>query len=166
MTWANLAGARRGRQRDRRPHREPHQPRHAPDDASRIHQACDDRQALLLHGLHPTSFAYPEGALNQHVKDIVAGLRLQQRPVRRRRDVDRPVYTETVPPPDMFATRTWATPSGGRDHARRPAAGGARGLSHGGGWLQLQGHMVCSQEFFPSDYADCISYFGHMELTR
>ena len=44
-----------------------------PNDASRIHQACDDRQALLLHGLHPTSFAYPEGALSAHVQDIVRG---------------------------------------------------------------------------------------------
>ena len=41
--------------------------------AERLHQVCDDQQALLLHGLRPTSFAYPEGALNQTVKDVVRG---------------------------------------------------------------------------------------------
>ena len=76
-----------------------------------------------------------------------------------------PAYTETVPPADMFATRTWAVPGGRQITLADLQQEVLAASSHGGGWLQIQGHMVCSQQFFPSDYADCIQYYGYMELT-
>ncbi len=136
-----------------------------PDDAARIHQACDDRQALLLHGLHPTSFAYPEGALNPNVQNIVRGCGYANSRSGGGLTPTGPTYVETVPPLDAFATRTWAAPGG-----REVTLGDLQQVvlaasSHGGGWLQIQGHMVCSQQYFPSDYADCTQYYGFMELT-
>ena len=76
-----------------------------------------------------------------------------------------PVYAETVPPLDMLATRTWASPGGAEITFADLKAAVLGASSHGGGWLQLQGHVVCSQEFLPSDYDDCLGYFGHMELS-
>jgi peptidoglycan/xylan/chitin deacetylase (PgdA/CDA1 family) len=136
-----------------------------PDDASRIHQACDDRTALLLHGLHPTSFAYPEGAVTPHIQDIIRSCGYSNARSGGGLTVNGPTYTETVPPADMFATRTWAVPGGREITLADLQQEVLAASSHGGGWLQLQGHMVCSQEFFPSDYADCIQYYGFMELT-
>jgi peptidoglycan/xylan/chitin deacetylase (PgdA/CDA1 family) len=137
----------------------------APDDATRIHQVCDDRQALLLHGLKPTSFAYPEGAFNQNVKDIVASCGYSNARAGGGVTATGPVYAETVPPLDMYATRTWATPGGAEITLDALKAAVLAASSHGGGWLQLQGHVVCSQEFHPSDYDSCKGYYGEMELS-
>ena len=41
-----------------------------PDPTS---QVCNDRAALVQHGLDPVAFAYPGGVSNQAVKDIVKG---------------------------------------------------------------------------------------------
>jgi peptidoglycan/xylan/chitin deacetylase (PgdA/CDA1 family) len=137
----------------------------APDDATRIHQACDDRQALLLYGLKPTSFAYPEGASNQHVKDIVASCGYSNARSGGGVTSSGPVYAETVPPPDIYATRTWASPGGAEVTFADLKAAVLGASSHGGGWLQIQGHVVCSQEFHASDYDDCKAYYGDMELS-
>jgi peptidoglycan/xylan/chitin deacetylase (PgdA/CDA1 family) len=137
----------------------------APDDATRIHQACDDRQALLLRGLKPTSFAYPEGASNQHVKDIVASCGYTNARSGGGVTTTGPVYAETVPPLDAFSTRAWASPGGAEITLADLQSTVLAASSHGGGWVQLQGHIVCSQEFLPSDYEDCKNYFGHMELS-
>jgi peptidoglycan/xylan/chitin deacetylase (PgdA/CDA1 family) len=136
-----------------------------PDDASRIHQACDDRQALLLHGLHPTSFAYPEGAVTAHIQDIIRSCGYSNARSGGGLTPNGPTYAETVPPADMFATRTWASPNGKEITLADLQQEVLAASSHGGGWLQIQGHMVCSQQFFASDYADCIQYYGYMELT-
>ncbi len=135
------------------------------DDATRLHQVCDDRQALLLHGLKPTSFAYPEGASNQQVKDVVAGCGYSNARSGGGVTSSGPVYAETVPPLDMYATRTWASPGGAEVTLAALKAAVLGASSHGGGWLQLQGHVVCSQEFLPSDYDTCVGYYGHMELS-
>jgi peptidoglycan/xylan/chitin deacetylase (PgdA/CDA1 family) len=135
------------------------------DGATRLHQACDDRQALLLHGLKPTSFAYPEGAYDQSVKDLVASCGYSNARAGGGVTTTGPVYAETVPPLDMYATRTWATPGGAEVTLDALKSAVLAASSHGGGWLQLQGHVVCSQEFLPSDYDICKGYFGEMELS-
>ena len=42
------------------------------DEAETIRQVCDDRSALQAHGYDVTSFAYPGGATNPDVEDLVA----------------------------------------------------------------------------------------------
>ncbi len=99
-----------------------------PTDAERIHQVCDDRQTLLTHGLNPTSFAYPEGALNANVQNIVRGVRIRERALRRRPHADGSDVRR-----DRAAARPVRDPHLGvaqraGDHARRPPAGRARGV--------------------------------------
>ena len=99
-----------------------------PDDESRIHQACDDRQALLVHGLHPTSFAYPGGAVTSHIKDIVRGCGYSNARSGGGLTVNGPAYAETVPPARHVRDAHVGIAERQRDHPGRPAAGGARGL--------------------------------------
>jgi peptidoglycan/xylan/chitin deacetylase (PgdA/CDA1 family) len=135
------------------------------DDASRIHQVCDDRQALINHGLHPTSFAYPEGALNSSIETIVQNCGYANARSGGGLTPNGPSYAETLPPADPFATRAWASPGGLEIKLADLQAEVLAASSHGGGWLQLQGHVVCSQQYFPADYADCTAFFGWMQLT-
>ncbi|HSL11184.1 MAG TPA: polysaccharide deacetylase family protein, partial [Actinomycetota bacterium] len=41
------------------------------DAATKMREVCDDRTALLQHGLDARTFAYPFGAFDQTAKDIV-----------------------------------------------------------------------------------------------
>lgn len=79
----------------------------------KVHQVCDDRQALLQHGLDAVSFAYPEGAYDQTAKDIVRDCGYSSGRAAGGVSASGPVYAETVPP-------STSTPPGPGPRQRRP----------------------------------------------
>jgi peptidoglycan/xylan/chitin deacetylase (PgdA/CDA1 family) len=106
-------------------------------------QVCQDRVNLANHGFQPESFAYPFGSFDstaetQVVKYCgdnsgrgVAGVD------------DKTVFGETIPPADAYATRTPADPKQGTTVSTIEGYVTAA-EQHGGGWVQLTFHHICS----------------------
>lgn len=107
------------------------------------HEVCDDRRALREHGFDVTDFAYPYGATNPALERLVRDC--GYRTARRISGVQCGgcPFAETVPPLDPFATRTPpAALARDAPTVARRAVAGAQG--HGGGWVQIVFHRVCS----------------------
>jgi peptidoglycan/xylan/chitin deacetylase (PgdA/CDA1 family) len=145
------------------------------DNATKTYEVCQDRQNMTDHGFYPTSFAYPEGAFDATAEGIVQGCGYTSARAAGGVDVAGdgagPVYTETIPPKDPFATRTvYNAPAGNPPNvppltlASMQAAVTAAAQS-GGGWVQFVFHQVCSQQFDPDNYTFCISDWGPVELS-
>ena len=69
-------------------------------------QICNDRSAILAHGLTPVGFAYPGGANNATVQAIVKGC--QYGNARTAGGVSPGGAVETLPPANWFATKAYA----------------------------------------------------------
>ncbi|HSL10934.1 MAG TPA: chitobiase/beta-hexosaminidase C-terminal domain-containing protein, partial [Actinomycetota bacterium] len=82
------------------------------DATSMNHQICDDRAELLAHGLHPTGFAYPEGAFDAAAASAVEGCGYATARTAGSITLGGPIYAETLPPKNAYAIRAWSTPSG------------------------------------------------------
>jgi peptidoglycan/xylan/chitin deacetylase (PgdA/CDA1 family) len=132
----------------------------------KVHQVCDDRQALLQHGLEVVSFAYPEGAYDQTAKEIVRSCEYSSGRAAGGVSASGPVYTETVPPLDVYATRTWTAPTPSTSPIQladmQAVVNAAAG--HGGGWVQMVIHRVCSQTYDSANYSGCLNSWRPMEL--
>ena len=130
-----------------------------PDPTSQI---CNDRAALVQHGLDPVGLAWPGGASNQTVKDIAKGCGYGIARSAGSLSPTGPTYAEKLPPNDWYATRAWA-PSGQVTLANMEAlvTGAA---SHGGGLSQIVITRVCSQTEDPGGYATCTTAAGWIEL--
>ncbi|WP_327085160.1 polysaccharide deacetylase family protein [Nonomuraea sp. NBC_01738] len=107
------------------------------------HQVCDDRAALVARGYPALSFAYPFGAFDDAVKQVVASCGYTSG-----RGVSgvngRGVFAETIPPADPYATRTPANVKSGTTLATvRSFVTDAE--QHGGGWVQLVVHHLCDR---------------------
>jgi peptidoglycan/xylan/chitin deacetylase (PgdA/CDA1 family) len=140
------------------------------DTAHKTFEVCQDRQNLIDHGFYPTSFAYPEGAYDAAAENIVKNCGYTTGRAAGGIDVAGdgagPAYSETTPPKDAFATRTVFDPVGNGipvslAHLKASVTAAAQ---HGGGWVPVVFHQVCSQSFDPADYASCTSDYGPVEL--
>jgi peptidoglycan/xylan/chitin deacetylase (PgdA/CDA1 family) len=129
-------------------------------------QVCNDRQALIDHGLSPISFAYPYGSYDANAESIVQGCGYTTA----RRTGGLPLsgapYAETIPPADRYATRAWTapTPTTSPIQLSDLQAGVTNAASHGGGWLTIVIHQVCSQAYDPGNYSACLADFRPIEL--
>jgi len=132
----------------------------------KVHQVCDSRQALLQHGLDGVSFAYPEGAYDQTAEDIVRGCGFWSGRSTGGVSASGPLYGETIPPRDIFATRTWTAPTSSSSPIQLSdmQAMVNSAASHGGAWVQIVIHRVCSQTYDPANYSDCLASWRPMEL--
>ena len=140
------------------------------------YEVCQDRQNLIDHGFYPTSFAYPNGAYDATAESIVQGCGYTSGRAAGGIDVAGdgagPVYAETTPPKDPFATRTvYDAPSG--QPAERPAAArwptceprsppprrtAAAGSSS-------SSTRSARRHYDPANYSFCISDWGPVELN-
>jgi peptidoglycan/xylan/chitin deacetylase (PgdA/CDA1 family) len=125
-------------------------------------QVCNDRTALLQHGLTPVAFAYPGGTQNASVQAIVKGCGYGNGRTAGGLSVTGPTYAETVPPANWFATRAYAPSAVTLANIENLVTGAA---SHGGGWDQIVIGKVCSQSLDPNNYSTCSTSSGHMELS-
>ena len=150
LTLAQRAADRRRRQRDRRAHDPAPGPAHARPRQEQQREICNDRVNLINWGFQPTDFAYPFADADT-TETAAKAVRLQQRPRPRRRARPRGraarncVYAETMPPPDPYYLRapdevdaTWTL--------AQMKAEVTNAQSHGGGWVILTFHHICSHD--------------------
>ena len=106
-------------------------------------QVCQDRVNLFNHGIMAESFAYPFGSFNSSVETQV----VQYCGDNSARGVsgvnDKTVFAETIPPLDPYATRTPSDPKQGTTVATIEGYV-TSAEQHGGGWVQLTFHHICS----------------------
>jgi len=124
-------------------------------------QVCNDRTALLQHGLTPVAFAYPGGATNSTVKAIVKGCGYGNGRTAGSLSPTGPVYAESLPPADWFGTRAYAPTAVTLANVQALVLGAA---SHNGGWSQVVIGKICSQALDPANYSTCSTSSGHIEL--
>lgn len=106
------------------------------------YQVCQDRDNLLAHNFQPTSFAYPFGSFDAGTEQVVAACGYNSgRGVSGVNDTK--VFAETIPPADPYATRTPPNPKQGTTVATIEGYVTAA-EQHGGGWVQLVFHHICS----------------------
>ena len=129
-------------------------------DPNPTQQVCNDRTAILQHGLSPVGFAYPGGANNATIQAIVKGC--QYGSARTAGGVSPGGAVETLPPANWFATKAYA-PSAVTLANMQAVVNGA--ASHGGGWSQIVIGRICSQALDPNNYSGCTAASGHIELA-
>jgi peptidoglycan/xylan/chitin deacetylase (PgdA/CDA1 family) len=144
------------------------------DTQTKTTEVCQDRQNLIQHGFYPVSFAYPFGAYDATAESIVQGCGYTSGRAAGGIDVAGdgagPVYAEPIPPKDVFATRTVYSAATGTPPNVPPLtlasmqAAVTAAAAHGGGWVQLAFHEVCSQTYDPANYSSCIANWGPVEL--
>ena len=134
------------------------------DAASMFHQICDDRTALVDHGLHPISFAYPEGAFDPASESVAEGCGYANARSAGSITLGGPIYAETLPPKDDYAIRAWSTPSGHQTSLADLQTLVWNASSHGGGLVPIVGHFVCSATYDPDNYTSCKRKAGYIEL--
>ncbi|MFL5625779.1 MAG: polysaccharide deacetylase family protein [Ktedonobacteraceae bacterium] len=106
------------------------------------YQVCQDRDNLLAHNFQPTSFAYPFGSFDAGTEQVVAACGYNSgRGVSGVNDTK--VFAETIPPADPYATQTPPNPKQGTTVATIEGYVTAA-EQHGGGWVQLVFHNICS----------------------
>jgi peptidoglycan/xylan/chitin deacetylase (PgdA/CDA1 family) len=125
-------------------------------------QVCDDRYYLIQQGLTPAAFAYPGGAYDASVEDIVKSCGYGNGRTAGGLSATGPTYAQTIPPANLFATRAYAPAAVTLANMESLVTGAA---SHGGGWDQIVIRRVCSQALDPGAYSGCIASSGHIELA-
>jgi len=77
-------------------------------DPSPTTQVCNDRAALIAHGLSPVAFAYPGGATNTAVQTVVKNCGYGNARTAGGLSATGATYAETLPPANWLATRAYA----------------------------------------------------------
>jgi peptidoglycan/xylan/chitin deacetylase (PgdA/CDA1 family) len=128
-----------------------------------VTEICNDRQAIIAHGLNPVGFAYPAGAFDTTIENEVQSCGYGNARTAGSLSPAGPTYAETMPPKNFFALRAYA-PTGQITLASLEAlvTGAA---SHGGGWDPVVIQKVCSQALDPANYGTCTSASGWVELS-
>jgi peptidoglycan/xylan/chitin deacetylase (PgdA/CDA1 family) len=132
--------------------------------AQKVHQVCDDREALIHHGFKVLNFAYPYAAIDPTAEHIVKRCGYETARSGGGASPSGPVYAETVPPEHPYATRAWSPPEGQQMTLPALQAVVLSAARHGGGWVQIVGHQVCSRVFAPDVYAECTKTYGWIDL--
>jgi peptidoglycan/xylan/chitin deacetylase (PgdA/CDA1 family) len=133
--------------------------------ADQQHEICDDRTNIQSHGLPlPTDFAYPYGAYEQNNVPAM----VQQCGYSSAREVGGvqsdicPTgcpFAETLPPANPFVTRT--APDIRIDTTLATVEGYVtQAEQHGGGWVQLVFHDMCSTDCTGDDYSTTPAMLG------
>jgi peptidoglycan/xylan/chitin deacetylase (PgdA/CDA1 family) len=76
--------------------------------SQQISEICNDRQALISHGLKPAGFAYPAGAFNATIETEVQNCGYNNARTAGSLSPAGPTYAETLPPKNWLALRAYA----------------------------------------------------------
>lgn len=128
-------------------------------------EVCNDRQRLIQQGFDPVSFAYPFGAFDQTAQSIVQSCGYQSGRTAGSVSPNGPLYAETIPPRDPYATRMLNAEPGTDGPIRLAYLQDAvtATATHGGGWLQMLFHQVCVPS--SSDYSDCMAGYRPIDAN-
>ncbi|MCU1573978.1 MAG: putative xylanase/chitin deacetylase [Micrococcaceae bacterium] len=133
------------------------------DEAEQARQICDDRDALMAHGVNVTSFAYPFDGYAPVTKSIVAkcgynsarsegGFGTCDESCR---------FAETIPAADPYSIRT-AVPVATATRISSIEQQIIDAESNGGGWVPLVFHDVCDMcsdmAVTPSDFDSLLTW--------
>ncbi len=145
------------------------------DQQTCVNEVCQDHLNLVNHGFYPVSFAYPFGAYDSNAESIVKNCGYTSGRAAGGIDVGGvgagPIFSETLPPKDVYATRTvYNAPTGSPPNVPPLSLSDMQtaitaAAQNGGGWVQLTFHEICSQTYDPSNYTNCISDWGPVELS-
>ena len=139
------------------------------DYQTKVNEVCNNRQDLINRGFWPVSFAYPEGAYDATAEQIVQSCGYTTGRAAGGLDVNGtaagPLYSETVPPKDPFATRTifddTAPAPTSLSHLEQSVTAASQ---NGGGWVTLVFHQICSQQYDPANYSTCMADYGPIDF--
>jgi peptidoglycan/xylan/chitin deacetylase (PgdA/CDA1 family) len=122
-------------------------------------QICDDRVNLLNQGFQPTNFAYPFGAYNSSIEQMIAACGYNSA----RTTVN---GVNAVPPQDPYAIDEGASSSNLSDYENAVL----NAESQGGGWLPLTFHQICdacdTNWITQSDFSSLLSWLQGQEATN
>lgn len=76
--------------------------------SQQIAEICNDRGALVSHGLKPTTFAYPGGAFNTTIESEVQNCGYGNARTAGSLSPTGSLYAETLPPKNWLALRAYA----------------------------------------------------------
>ena len=137
--------------------------------AQKTAEVCNNYQDLAGHGMDPVSFAYPFGAYDATAEQIVKSCGFSS--ARITGGLDRngtgagPVYAETIPPADPYATRTVYNNGGSAPYTLSFLENSVTAAAqNGGGWAPLVFHEICSQTYDPANYSYCSTSWASTEL--
>ncbi|NYJ05835.1 PKD domain-containing protein [Petropleomorpha daqingensis] len=133
------------------------------DYDTKYHQVCDDRADLIQHGFNPVSFAYPEAAFDATAEEIVRLCGYQTGRTGGSVSPTGPLYAETIPPRDPYATRVLGTTYDGPITLASLQDAVSAASSHGGGWLQTLFHQVCQNG--TSGFDTCMAGYRPVDLA-
>jgi len=132
-------------------------PQTDPVEAQR--QICDDRVNLLNQGFRPTDMAYPFGAFNSSVEQMVAACGYDSA----RTTVN---GVNAVPPQDPYAIDEGGSSSKLSDYENAVL----NAESQGGGWVPLVFHQICdacdTNWITQSDFTSLLSWLQSQEATN
>jgi hypothetical protein len=106
-------------------------------------EICGDRANLFAHGFQPTDYAYPYGSYSSTTESTAKSCGFNS--ARAVGGLDNPyccVESETIPPADVYATRSIVLTSS--DTLSSMESYVTHAESSGGGWVQLVFHFICS----------------------
>ena len=129
-------------------------------------QVCNDRQALIQHGLTPVAFAYPGGAYNSTVQTVVKNCGYGNARSAGGVSASGPTYADTVPSREPPRHKTWTppTPATAETQLSDMEAEVNAAAAHSGGWVQIILYRVCSQTYDPNNYTSCVGSSRPVEL--
>jgi peptidoglycan/xylan/chitin deacetylase (PgdA/CDA1 family) len=132
-------------------------------DAVKLRNICDDRQELIRNGFRALSFAYPFGAYNAAVEQLVKSCGyLSARATGGLSPRGDPSYAQSFAPKDPYALRT-VTLSDGPVRLSELEASVNATARHGGGWLVFVFHQLCSPK--SPDYQTCMRSFKPAQIS-
>lgn len=138
-------------------------------------EVCRDHARLRQMGLDPQSFAYPYGGVDEAARALVESCGYTSGRSAGSVTPDGPVFAETVPPRDPYATMALDGPDGSTvedpstaasgtpltlDHLQRAVVSAA---DNGGGWVQVVLHHVCASD--APDLATCLASEAPIEAS-
>jgi peptidoglycan/xylan/chitin deacetylase (PgdA/CDA1 family) len=97
-------------------------------------QICQDRDNLISQGFAPTDFAYPYGALNSSIEQVVAACGYNSA------RTTTPATSEPIPPADRYAIHQAASSSDLTAYENAVT----KAEQSGGGWVPLTFHQLCN----------------------
>ena len=142
----------------------------ATDYQTKVNEVCNNRQDLVNRGFWPVSFAYPEGAYDATAEQIVQSCGYTTGRAAGGLDVNGtgagPIYSETLPAKDPFATRTvYDNTAPAPTSLSHMEASVTAASQNGGGWVTFVFHQICSQQYDPANYSTCMADYGPTDFT-
>ena len=125
--------------------------------AQKTAEVCDNFQSLKQYGLDPFSFNYPDGTHDATVEHIVRSCGF--RTARTDGGLGTAgVYAESIPPKNLYATRTIYNAGGAAPLTLAWLEGSVTAAAqHGGGWVTFVFHQICSKAYDPANYGLCLT---------